>query len=178
MFLPKGALISGDAGHNCNPDKGATGLLSEEGCTKNIWNLIMKKLENLGYRTEDCTPWNIEFNSIGSSLKYRVKKANNSKSIIHLSIHFNAEDLEGVRCFVGDFKWDAEKIATQICEEISNLGFKNNGVKNGEVYMLRYTDMPCILIECASINAKEDIEFYNEENIANAIVKAIMEFAN
>ena len=173
MFLPKGSLISGDVRHNYNPNKEATGVLNEEDFNKNIWNLIIKKLGELGYKTDDYTPKNMEFYSSGESLKYIVRRANESQSSLHLSICFNDELLEGVRCLVGIFKWNAEKIANQICKEISNLGLKNNGVRNAEIYILQYTKMPCILIEFASIKTKENMKFYDEEEISAAIVKAI-----
>ncbi|SHE72965.1 N-acetylmuramoyl-L-alanine amidase [Clostridium fallax] len=173
MYLSKGTLISGDAGHNCFPDSGAVGIKEEGICTKEIWNMVMVKLNNLGYKTKDCTPWEMKFNSIGESLKFRVSEANKSKSSLHLSIHFSAGKGRGVRCLVNEFNGKSEKIANKICNEISKLGYYNRGVESGYLYTLEYTNMPCIIIECAFVTSKEDMEIYNKELISTAIVEAV-----
>lgn len=174
MYLSKGNLISGDAGHNCFPDEGAVGIRDEGACTKEIWNLVMEKLNKIGLKTKDCTPWNMKFDSIGSSLKYRVKEANDSTSSLHLSIHFNYGPGTGVTCLVSEFNGKSQKIANEICDEISKLGYKNRGVKSGYLYMLNYTNMPCIIIECAFVDSKEDMEIYDKDLISTAIVEAII----
>lgn len=173
MYLNKGALISGDAGHNCIPDVGAKGIRQEEKCNKEIWNLVRHKLNILGYLIEDCTPWNEKFDHKGASLNFRVKKANESKSLLHLSIHFNEINIRGVECWVLNNNGKAAKLAKQICAEIATLGYYNRGVKVGINYILEYTDMPSIIIKCASINNKEDMDRYDANKIAAAIVKGI-----
>ncbi|GIM27439.1 bacteriophage endolysin (N-acetylmuramoyl-L-alanine amidase) [Clostridium polyendosporum] len=173
MYLPKGALISGDAGHNCYPDSGAVGIRVEDNCTKAVWNLVQVKLRDLGYYVKDCTPWNMSFNSVGASLAYRVKKANESSSSLHLCIHFNAGGGKGVECWISDFGGRSEKFASNICEEFSKLGYYNRGIKSGNLYVANYTNMPCVIIECCFVDSRIDMDLYNSEDIANAIVKAV-----
>ncbi|MBU5593385.1 N-acetylmuramoyl-L-alanine amidase [Clostridium sp. MSJ-4] len=173
MYLDKGTLISGDAGHNCSPDIGANGYKLEDNLTKEVWNLIQDKLNSKGYLTKDCTPWNMNFNSVSDSLHFRVKVANDSRSKLHLCIHFNAGGGTGVECFISGNKDLEKELATKICNEISNLGYSNRGVKVGNLYVPKYTSMPCILIECSFVDSKQDMERYNANDISEAIVRAI-----
>ena len=174
MYLEKGTLISGDAGHNSPPDIGANGYRQEDNLTKEVWNLVQAKLKDLEYVVADCTPWGTTFNSVNGSLSYRVKVANNSGSKLHLCIHFNAGGGTGVECWAIQ-GGKSEQYGNKICEEISNaLGIRNRGVKDGSgLYIPKYTSMPCVLIECSFVDSKEDMDKYNDEKIADAIVKAI-----
>lgn len=165
--------ISGDAGHNCYPDTGATGYKKEDTLTKEVWTLVQSKLRSIGVETVDCTPYNMTFSSVTKSLAYRVNKANASNSNLHLCIHFNAGGGHGVECYVVGTGGKAETYARSICKEIASLGYTNRGVKVSNLYVPRYTNMSCVLIECAFIDSKEDMNRYNGNAMANAIVKAV-----
>jgi N-acetylmuramoyl-L-alanine amidase len=173
MYLSQGSVVSGDAGHNCYPDTGAIGIRSEDECAKRIWELIQENLKNLGYKTKDCTPWDMTFNSIGSSQFYRVKEANESDSNLHISIHFNFGVGNGIECWVSKLGGRAEKFASQICDEISDLGFNNRGVKACDLYLTSYTNMTSIFINCCFIDSDQDMDIYNDEKMALAIIKGI-----
>lgn len=167
--------ISGDAGHNCSPDTGATGYRKEDTLTKEVWALVQSKLKSIGIETVDCTPYNMTFSSVTKSLAYRVNKANGSNSDLHLCIHFNAGGGHGVECYIVGTGGKAETYAKNICKEIASLGYTNRGVKVSNLYVPKYTSMSCVLIECAFIDSKEDMDRYNGDAMANAIVKAITE---
>lgn len=173
MYLSQGATISGDAGHNCYPDSGAVGIRVEDNCTSAVWKLVQAKLKDLGYKTVDCTPWGMKFNTVGESLSYRVKTANASNSSLHLCIHFNAGGGRGVECWISDFGGRAEKFGNQICNEVASLGYYNRGVKVGNLYVPKYTKMTCVLIECCFVDSSEDMNRYNVDALANAIVKGV-----
>ncbi|WP_170272152.1 N-acetylmuramoyl-L-alanine amidase [Clostridium tarantellae] len=173
MFLSKGSLVSGDAGHNCSPDRGASKYKVEDTLTKEVWTVVQQGLGKLGYSIKDCTPWNKNFGSVMESLRYRVNVANRSGSKLHLCIHFNAGGGHGVECWISGRGGNAEQYAKQICNKISNLGYRNRGVKVGNLYIPRTTSMPCVLIECAFVDSKEDMDRYNASAIGNAIVEAI-----
>lgn len=162
--------ISGDAGHNAYPDTGASGYKKEDDLTKELWQLVQNKLEGLGYKTVDCTPYGQRFSSVGSSLKYRCDTANSSGATFHLCIHFNAGGGHGVEAYAISSK----EIAKQLVDEIAKLGFRNRGIKDGSsLYVVKNTDMPCVLLECCFVDSKEDMDRYNSESMANAIVKAL-----
>ncbi|SHI65146.1 N-acetylmuramoyl-L-alanine amidase [Clostridium cavendishii DSM 21758] len=173
MYVANGSTISGDAGHNCYPDSGAVGIRVEDNCTRDVWKAIEAKLKDLGYGVVDCTPWGESFNTVGESLSYRVRQANNSDSSLHLCIHFNVGGGKGVECWISDYGGRAEKFASQICDEISNLGYYNRGVKVGNLYVPKYTNMSCVLVECSFLDSSEDMNRYNVNDFANAIIKAI-----
>lgn len=174
MYLERNSIISGDAGHNAYPDTGTQSIRIEDELTKEVWTTLQNKLKGLGYTVVDCTPWNVTFNSVNGSLGYRVKAANESKSSLHLCIHFNSGGGTGVECWVVP-GGSAEEYAKQICEEISReLNIPNRGVKDGSnLYVPKYTDMPCVLIECAFVDSQDDMSKYNADKIADAIVRAI-----
>ena len=173
MGLKKVSLVSGDAGHNCYPDTGASSYRVEDHLTKEVWNLVQAKFRNLGYNTKDCTPWGKRFGSVNESLKFRVNQANSSNSSLHLCIHFNAGGGNGVECWISGAGGQSEKYARNICSEISRLGYKNRGAKIGNLYIPKATNMPCVLIECSFVDSKSDMDRYNGNDLANAIVKAI-----
>ena len=173
MSLQKGCLISGDAGHNCYPDTGASSYRVEDHLTKEVWNSVQAKLRNLGYSTKDCTPWGTRFSSVNASLSHRVNQANSSNSSLHLCIHFNAGGGNGVECWISGTGGKSEGFARNICSEITKLGYRNRGVKTGNLYIPRATNMPCVLIECSFVDSKSDMDKYNGNDLANAIVKAI-----
>ncbi|MBB6632337.1 N-acetylmuramoyl-L-alanine amidase [Clostridium algidicarnis] len=173
MFLDRGTLISGDAGHNSPPDTGSGGYRQEDDLTKEIWNLIQDKLRSRGYLTKDCTPWGKRFDSVNKSLAFRVNEANNSGSKLHLCIHFNSGGGTGVECYISGNKDLERGFATNICNEISKLGYINRGVKTANLYVPRYTSMPCVLVECSFVDSRQDMDKYNGNDIAEAIVKAV-----
>jgi len=140
MFLDRGTLISGDAGHNSPPDTGSGGYRQEDDLTKEVWNLIQDKLRSRGYLTKDCTPWGKRFDSVNKSLAFRVNEANNSGSKLHLCIHFNSGGGTGVECYISGNK-DLER--------------------------------PCVLVECSFVDSRQDMDKYNGNDIAEAIVKAV-----
>ncbi|MGH4138373.1 N-acetylmuramoyl-L-alanine amidase [Clostridium sp.] len=165
--------ISIDAGHNCTPDSGAIGIRREDTLNKEVVGKIIQKLKNTTIKIVDCTPYGQVFSNVGQSLQYRSNKANASNSDLHLCIHFNAGGGEGVECYA--ISPIAKNYATKICNEIASIGYKNRGVKDGAyLFIVKNTRMPCILVECAFIDSKNDMSRYNADSIANAIIKAVV----
>lgn len=166
--------ISGDAGHNCFPDYGMIGYKVEDVLTKEVWTYIKEEFSNLTVDVVDCTPYDMKYNLIADSLKYRVERANKSNSQLHLSIHFNSGESSGIECWIVKSGGIEEKYGEKITEELSKIGFKNRGVKTGNIFIIKETKMPAILIQCGFIDSEEDMKLYNGKKIARAIVKAII----
>ena len=58
---------------------------------------------------------------------------------------------------------------------ICALGYANRGIKDGSsLYVLRHTKAKAILIECRFCDNSGDMNKFNAENIANAIVKGLV----
>ena len=107
-----------------------------------------------------------------NNLKEAVTLSNNKCADLFISIHLNAGGGEGVECYT----WRAEKtkVATNICNNIAALGFKNRGIKDGSsLYVVKHTKAPAVLIECCFVDSAKDKDKYNAYKIAEAIYKAI-----
>ncbi|HBB34347.1 MAG TPA: cell wall hydrolase [Cyanobacteria bacterium UBA8803] len=161
-----------DCGHNCPPDIGASGIRQEDVMTKDVGARVTQKLKAMGHQVVSCNP--SRASSVGNSLAQRCHIANSNNVDVFVSIHFN--------CFNGKAKGaevlalgnTSTKLAKSVLDNIISLGYFNRGVKDGShIYVLKYTDMPAILVECCFCDAKEDMDRYNPEALADAIVKGL-----
>jgi N-acetylmuramoyl-L-alanine amidase len=147
-----------DIGHNCSPDTGA--------------NRVIAKLKALGHEVISCKPDRAD--TVRESLSKRCDKANAAKVDIYVSIHFNAFNgqANGTELFATSDT--GRKIAKPVLDEIVKLGFFNRGVKSGShLFVLRNTNMPAILVEGCFIDSQKDMNLFNSEATANAIVKGL-----
>ena len=160
-----------DIGHNCPPvDTGAVGIRKEDELNKEVGIRVMEKLKALKHEVVYCTP--SYASSLTNSLYRRINQANEEKADIYVSIHFNAGGGQGTEVFA--ISKEGKEIAQRVVEEIAALGHVNRGVKDGSwLYVLKNTKMPAILVEGAFVDSKEDMEKFNSERIANAIVKGL-----
>lgn len=174
--------INVHAGHN--PDGkvacGAIGIIQESTEARKVKNEVIKLLTGLGHTVYDCT---VE-NGINASnvLTNIVKKCNAHEVDLDVSIHFNAcvadykgdGKTTGTEVYVYNTSSKAKPYAEKVCAAISNIGFKNRGVKvNSNLYVLRKTSAPAMLIECCFIDDKDDITLYDYKSMAEAIVYGI-----
>jgi N-acetylmuramoyl-L-alanine amidase len=161
-----------DIGHNCPPDSGAKGIKSENKLTMEVGNKVIAKLENLGHTVIACKPNSAR--TVNQSLGSRCEKANSNRVDIFVSIHFNAFNGQANGTEVFAISDAGKKVAQKVLDEIVKLGFFNRGVKSGShLYVLRRTNMPGILIECCFIDSAKDIQLYDGETMANAIVAGL-----
>lgn len=170
------SIYSVDFGHGTGQDRGANGYRNEEHDCREYGNLVVQKLRKLGHTVVDCTPPANPALTLGQSLAYRVNKANTSGSILHICMHVNAFEKDKANgCEVEYISATGKTYADKICTEISNsLGYRNRGsqLRTG-LYVLKYTNMPSILIEPFFCDTKTDCDKYNSEKLATAIVKGI-----
>jgi len=157
-----------DIGHNCPPvDIGAVGIRKEDDLNKQVGVLVMEKLKALKHEVVYCTPSSAS--NLESSLFKRITKANEQNVDIYVSIHFNAGGGRGTEVFA--ISNESKAIAKRVVDAISSLGYVNRGVKNGSfLYVLKNTKMPAILVEGGFVDSKEDMQRFNAEKIANAII--------
>jgi N-acetylmuramoyl-L-alanine amidase len=161
-----------DIGHNCPPDTGARGIRFEDNLTLDVGNRVISKLQALGHQVIPCKP--DRASRVGDSLARRCDKANANNVDVFVSIHFNAFNgqANGTELFAGSET--SRRIAKPVLDEIVKLGFFNRGVKSGShLYVLRNTDMPAILVEGCFLDSQKDMNLYNPEALANAIVKGL-----
>ena len=115
------------------------------------------------------------------SLSQRSSEANSEKADILVSIHCNASGnrtANGVETYCYQFGGKSERLARSIQRElVSETRLVNRGVREGNLHMIRETNMPSILVELAFIsNPREESllmsgEFQNR--CAQAIIRGI-----
>lgn len=161
-----------DFGHNNPFDTGAVGYKTEDTLNAEVGTLVIQKLKFLGHTVFDCTGRNGK--SLIDSLAERCEIANINNVDVFVSIHFNAGGGHGTEVFA--ISSAGKQLAESIVDSIASLGYTNRGVKNGsKLYVLKYTKMPAVLVECAFVDSKEDMNRYNSEDISEAIVKGLTE---
>ena len=175
-------ILNVHAGHN--PDGkvacGAIGLIRESTEARKVKDLVIAYLRKQGHTVYDCTEEN--GTSQNDVLAKIVKKCNAHKVDLDVSIHFNAARNDyvgdgktgGTEVLVYNTTGTSYKYAVNICNEISKMGYRNRGVKvNSGLYVLKNTNAQAILIECCFVDDKDDINLYDADKIAKAIVKGI-----
>lgn len=163
--------IAVNAGHTIKgKGTGAVGYLNESEETRKIANEVMKLLST-NHKIVDAT--------VDRSYNYLydvAKLVNESNAELFISIHLNAG--KGTGCEVYTWNGEKHKYATGICEELSKLGFKNRGVKDGSgFYVIRKTKMTAMIIEVCFVDLLKDVELYKKvgvKKIAEAIVKGLL----
>lgn len=164
--MVKEIVIGLDDGHGLE----TAGKRSPQGDKENEFNhytkiYLKKELERCGFKIVDCSPSRND-----NSLLDRVKRANNGKCDIFISIHFNAMGTkfqiyaEGIETYYHGSSIVGEKLAKIIHNSLMQGSKMNNrGVKSDKVlyanglYVLRHTIMPAILVECGFMDNKEDL---------------------
>ncbi|BCN32056.1 N-acetylmuramoyl-L-alanine amidase [Anaeromicropila herbilytica] len=171
------------AGHN--PDGkvacGAVGLMKESTEARKVVDKVITLLEQKGHTVYNCTCNNgINQQDV---LKKIVTKCNMHKVDLDLSIHFNSgrNDYEGdgnttgVEVCIHSRTSKSKPYAKKVCENISKLGYKNRGIKiRPELYVLKHTSNPAILIECCFVDDRDDVDLYDSKKMAQKIVDSIL----
>ena len=174
--------INVHAGHN--PDGkvacGAVGLIKESTEARLVKNEVIRLLKSLGHTVYDCTCE--DGTSTTDVLKKIVSKCNANTVDLDVSIHFNAGvndtagngQTTGTEVLVYSSASKATTYALNTCKAIASLGFKNRGVKvRSDLYFLKNTKAPAMLVECCFVGDKDDVKLYNYKEMAAAIVYGI-----
>ena len=137
---------------------------------------LIPKLKKLGHTVHNSTVDNAKTSS--AYLQQTVKSSNNSGAELFISIHCNASTAHtghGVECWT--YKGAQHTEAKHICANLSNLGFRNRGIKDGRnLYVVKYTTAKAILVELFFLDNYTDRKLYLElgaDKIATAIAEAI-----
>ncbi|WP_010233637.1 N-acetylmuramoyl-L-alanine amidase [Clostridium arbusti] len=176
----KTIAVAIDIGHNVAYDSGATGIRQEDTITMDVGQRVINKLKEEGYNVISTKPDTAS--SVEDSLQQRVDAANNGDAELFVSIHANAGGGKGTEVWAGGSAKSIE-LAHNIENNMIALGYNNRGVKvqgvDGQhLYVLNNTVMPAVLVETCFVDSNGDMDKYNPENIANAIVKGIISSSN
>ena len=171
--------INVHAGHN--PDGkvacGAIGFIRESTEARRVKDAVISQLRQLGHTVYDCT---CESGSSQSDVLAKIVAACNAHAVdLDVSIHFNSGagdsagngKTTGVEVFSYNENGMAWQTARSICASVAMLGFKNRGPKiNKNLYVLKNTKAPAILIECCFVDDRDDVQLYDCQTMAEAIV--------
>lgn len=171
------------AGHNPDGKKacGAIGLIKESTEARKVKDEIIRLLKLEGHTVYDCTCENGLSQS--NVLTKIVNKCNSHTVDLDVSIHFNAGTNDksgnglttGTEVLIYNSSSKAMDEADRICKKISALGFRNRGIKTrNDLYVLRKTKSPALLVECCFVDDADDIAKYDYRSMAKAIVEGIL----
>lgn len=166
-----------DAGHG-GYDSGAPGLhrCLEKDIVLDIANRVNKYLEN-----QDIENINTRTTDIFVSLNERTNKANKLGVNSFVSIHCNNvgnSSAKGLETYCYKFKYRAlaDAIHNELIQE--DLYTRNRGVKEGNLHVVRETNMDACLVELGFTTNEDDYNLImnNKDRFAKAIAKGICKF--
>lgn len=168
-------MITIHAGHNPAGmiASGAAGYLRESEENRKIVNAFMLRKGSLS--CADCTV--NDGTSQNDVLKKLCANLNAWDGDYNISVHLNAGGGNGVECWTYGADTGIERIAENICDNISALGFRNRGVKHSQsLYILKHTTKPTVIVEVCFVDSETDFMLYEKvgaEKIADAILHSI-----
>lgn len=153
---------------------GAIGILNEHNEAKKVVNRVYSILTNTyngkGYKYHETTATNQQKN-----LANIVNYHNSKERDIDISVHFNSASASatGTECLY----YDKKTLSAKMSKAMANaLGIVDRGAKERkELYFLRNTEKPAILLEVCFVTSKKDAAAYREnfEDLCQAIAKII-----
>lgn len=175
--------INVHAGHN--PDGkiacGAAKLIKESTEARKVKDEVIRILKEDGHTVYDCTCEN--GTSQSDVLKKIVAKCNSHNVDLDVSVHFNSGAADekgngkttGTEVLVYSASGKSAPYAERVLKKIARLGFKNRGVKvRTDLYVLKNTKAPAILVECCFVDDKDDVGLYSYKKMAQAIAEGIL----
>lgn len=175
-------LIALDDGHGKGTPGKRTPLfadgsyMEENAYNKSVVELLEGWLKDCGFRVLLVAPEEAD-----TALETRVKRANEAEADVYVSIHANAygndwNSANGVESWVYD-KADQKtmEIAEAIHEEVIRaLGRKDRGIKkSSDLYVLRQTKMPAVLIEGGFMTNPEEAELLRSDSYRKKTAEGI-----
>lgn len=156
---------------------GAIGIINESEETRKVGAEVRRLINESGNKAVNCT---VDYAStVLESLSRVVDMANDVSLDWFVALHFNAGGGRGVEVYT--YKGRQYQDAIDVCENISELGFNNRGVKEGSgLYVIRKTAAKSMLIEVCFVDT-DDANKYLQigyKEIAKAIVKALIGYIN
>ena len=131
-------------------------------------------------------------NNYRENLWNRINAANNANADFYISIHQNAStttSANGVEAYYSSVKPDSlndityklntsKAVAASISSGIASaLSMTNRGAKDDELMVVKYTNMPAVLVECGFISNESDAKKIsnatNQKKIASVIADSI-----
>lgn len=172
---PAQKVIVIDAGHG-GKDPGAK---IDEELESKIVESIAKKIKALN-GSEDLKIILLREDDSFVSLSDRVNKINQINPDLLISLHLNASknpNEKGVNAFIssqnGFYDKSLEK-ANQLIEKISNNNLTKGGVKDANLYIIKNSKCPAVLLEVGFLSNPNDKAYITSESGKDEIAKNIL----
>ena len=172
---PAQKVIVIDAGHG-GKDPGAK---IDEELESKIVESIAKKIKALN-GSEDLKIILLREDDSFVSLNDRVNKINQINPDLLISLHLNASknpNEKGVNAFIssqnGFYEKSLEK-ANQLIENISNNNLAKGGVKDANLYIIKNSKCPAVLLEVGYLSNANDRAYITSESGKDEIAKNIL----
>lgn len=154
-----------------------SGLYKESLITRQVGGELIRLLRAKGHTVYDCTVDSAA--SQNAYLKDVVMMANRTKADLFISLHCNASSSHaGYGAEVYTYRGKKRDQAVHVLYELSRLGFRNRGIKDGSAfYVVANTIAPALLIEMFFLDNRTDQTLYSKlgyKGIAKAISEAIV----
>lgn len=188
----KGKTIVIDPGHG-GSDSGAVGStgLMEKNVTLPIAMYLKKDLEEQGAkvlmtRTTDVDVYGPYASGV-DELQARSDVANNNHADIFISVHinsFNSPNAIGIATYYYDKTAYDTRLATDIQNQIAGEpGFGGSrGIQFGNLYVLRHTTMPAVLVELGFISNPTEESLMRQPSVqqdfARRITQGVLNYFN
>lgn len=181
----KGYTVVLDAGHGSS-DSGKVGIngVLEKDINLSISKKTKKYLEKKGIRVvmtrdkDESLAEGENGNRKVQDMKARVKRINDTKPDLAVSIHQNSyheESIHGAQVFYYEHSESGEKDARILQEALLAVDPDNTRqVKaNTTYYLLKRTEVPILIVECGFLSNQEEAEKLASEDYQKEIAKAI-----
>lgn len=162
-------IIAIDPGHG-GSDPGAVGPAGtmEKEHALAIAFYLRDLLQEKGYQVvltrETDNDVALPYAAAAEELQARVDIANAARADCFISLHTNAASTPAAYGTETWYYLSGRILAAFVQEGMAQLGLVNRGVKQGNFYVLKQTDMPAILVEAAFIsNPSEEQSLATEE---------------
>ena len=172
----KSALMMFDKHANRDKVSGAIGILNKHNEAKKVVNrvyaILTTQYSGAGYKYHETTATTQQKN-----LDNIVNYHNSKSRSLDISVHFNSASASatGTECLY----YDARSLSAAMAKAMATaLGITNRGAKERkELYFLRNTSKPAILLEVCFVTSRKDATAYHEnfEKLCQAIAKVIAE---
>jgi len=172
-------LIILDPGHGGTDEGAKVGSLLEKKITLTTTMLTKKHLDEMGYRVLLTRSKDVFI-----SLNRRAEIANLRQAALFVSIHYNASKshaAKGVEVFFCDSKelWRrhaSKRLANCILNHVlDQTEASSRGVKGGNFFVIRETDMPAVLVEGGFVTNKEERALLKDREYLDRIGRGIAE---
>ena len=161
-----------DVGHGGNdPGAGKAPVIEKD----IVLNISLKLKDELESRNISCFINREDDRDI--SLNERVEEANSLECSLFLSVHIDSyknSQPNGVSTLYNPYSEVSAQYAEIMQNHIKNLGMRDRDIiPRSDLYVLRLTEMPAILLELGFISNPQDVKFLTNEDSVKKLVTAI-----